>query len=390
MIPEPERQEQPPAQIPSEPLARKIWSFWVVVGFVSVIFFAIEIVLQLQGTTFKDSFFEVEWSAGGLLLVLQMLYIVASFKIVGPTRLGAVLLFGKPIYNVSSGLCFVPLFICTLEEEARLNIEREWPANPEKIYRGDGTSPEGFFPPNRITFGYPSKPDTNDPNDPRRDLGEDDPLNRRVTLEVPIFAVYRIDDFCKFLTTVGTTGEADRILNDIALGAIADDFGKFTPAVINKDLNRYTEKARRAVEEFADNNDFGISMATVQIKQLLPAHSLNEEIQKMSMAAAQKVATMTTAEGEKEKRRLEGEGDGLGEQARIDGRTAGYKRQATELGVPAMAVLGAETARVITENPGQKTVIVGTGGLAELIGVASGIAGSLKDGDRETPPEEKG
>jgi len=75
-------------------------------------------------------------------------------------------------------------------------------------------------------------------------------------------------------------------------------------------------------------------------------------------------------------------GDGWGGQkAILDGRTAGLKTMKDDLGLAPDLVLSAETARAITQNPGQKTVIVGPKGFSDLIGIATGIEKTLKDDD---------
>ena len=90
-----------------------------------------------------------------IVLACIMLYIAASLRIVGPTELGCILRFGKPLKNVSSGLVFAPLWIFTLETETKLVIQDELPTEPEKIYRGSERDPEGStVPPELAALGF--------------------------------------------------------------------------------------------------------------------------------------------------------------------------------------------------------------------------------------------
>ena len=83
----------------------------------------------------------------------------------------------------------------------------------------------------------------------------------------------------------------------------------------------------------------------------------------------------------------EGRGDGKGEKARLGGRTAGSKKMAKDLGVDPSVVIGAETARAITENPGQKTIITGAPGFRELMGAAAALGGAAQSSGRKDNEE---
>ena len=352
----------------------------------------IVVALILSGSEF--TLLGAKWNAGLTLFVFQFLYTLGSLRTIGPDKQGLVLVFGRSVFAARPGLVFVPLFICELELYPLTNIEHEWPGEPEDIFHGDGSPPEGSnkVPPNRITFGDYAEGKDGDPDDPdgfRKGLSKDDPLNRRVTIEhVPIVGIYKIVDPINFRQKFGSLKEADRILNDVALGAVADDFGKFTAAVVNKHLSKFTEKVEGAVRRFIDPS-WGIAILRVQIKQLKPSHGLNTQIEEMAKAAAAKIAKVTSAEGVREERRLHGEGEGLGQRARLKGFGDGIREGSALAGVSATSFLGADTAKEITKNPGQKTIVVGAGGLSEIIGVASAVGESLKAKKDDTPPDDK-
>ena len=115
----------------------------------------------------------------------------------------------------------------------------------------------------------------------------------------------------------------------------------------------------------------------------------------MAEAAAEGRALAEKSKGERTRLRCEGEGDAAAELARLKARTEGLSGMKDGLGIPAEVVVGSETARAITNNPGQKTLIVGTQGITDLIGVAAavgeGIASdSKKNGEPSTETEEGG
>jgi len=84
------------------------------------------------------------------------------------------------------------------------------------------------------------------------------------------------------------------------------------------------------------------------------------------------------AEGDRDKKTLEGQGDAAAEKAVLDARTAGLKNMMSELGVKGEVVMGSETARAIAASQNQKIIIAGSGGFADLVGVAVATGEALK------------
>jgi len=324
------------------------------------------------------------WNKGLVIFYLQVLYTIASLRTIGPTQLGARLLFGKPINALFPGLVFIPLGICQLRRETRLTIEDELPADPEHVFREElGKAEvippelvrEGYVPPIRITFSHPTEESS-------------DPLNARVTAEVVVVIRWRIVNFLQFLGVIGSRREARRQLQDVSINTIFPILTKKTAAEalaqleeINKDL----EKALRdmVAGEGVEDRPWGAQLANAQIKLISFSHGLNKEIEKVPEAKLERQATILKAEGEKEKRRLEGEGAGQAERALLKGRTGGLLAMKKALELPPEAVIGAETARAVTSNPGQKTVVVGTDGFKEIIGVAKAAGSVLREAEQK-------
>ncbi|MBU1159957.1 hypothetical protein KKD04_02130 [Patescibacteria group bacterium] len=328
-----------------------------------------------------------EWNWGWAMFFAQILYIVFSFKTVGPTELGAILFFGKPVKEVSSGLVFIPLGICKLQTETRLTIQDELPSDPQHIYRGEDKIPEGMFPPIRIPFGFPKTAEELGkldikfpPGMIRRELvvpPEDDPLNVRVTAEVDPIIRWHIKNYIQFLITIGSRKEACRQMEDCTIAALTREFAKITPAVALANLGTYSFLLEAEIWERIEG--WGIGLKNAQIKAINFHRDLNTAIGEVPRMKLKAKTITINAKAEKEQKQLLGEGDGLAEKAILDGRTAGLLEMKTQLALESDIVLSAETARAITNNPGQKTVIVGTKGFSDLIGVATGISKTLKD-----------
>ncbi len=332
---------------------------WVTIAY--VLFLLLIIVLSFFSTTIFGE--DLNW---GLAMFLSIvLYTIASLRKIGPTELGARILFGKPIDNVYSGFVFVPFGIFELLTAPCVFIQSELPSDPEHIYRGKGEVPPNMFPPIRIPFGVPIKPVVGD------GTLEDDPYNQRMTQEVVPVITWKIDDFVTFLSSIGSVKEAARQMEDVSIANLTESFALITPAVALKDLLGFSDKLKTTIE--AATNEWGVSIRSAKIKAINFNHELNESIIGIAQAHVKAKAAIITAEGEKKKRLLEGEGAGLAEKAVLDGRTDGLKKMMTNLGLKGSEVLGAETARGITNNPGQKTIIVGADGFGKLAAVAGTV-----------------
>lgn len=338
------------------------WVIATIVLFVNSFLLAAEYFLFSKYSVVIPGAEGAEWNWGWAVFFTQLLYIFLSFRIVGPTELGAMLFFGDPVREVSSGLVFIPFGICQLEKETRLVIQEEFPADPEHIFREEGKVSEGMFPPIRIPFADKQ--------------GEDDPLSRRITAEVVPIVRYRIKDYIIFLTTIGSRKEAKKQMEDATIALCMGELTKLSVAEALLTLQDFSQRLKKEIDDLVE--DWGIEVETAQIKAINFHHALNKAISGLPEARFQAKAVVEKAEGEKKKRILEGEGTGNAEKAVLSGRTAGLKKMAEELAIDASIVLGAETARAITENPGQKTIVVGANGFKEIIGIATAIGQAVK------------
>lgn len=340
--------------------------FWIVLLAISLSLFATEYFLLSK---YEASIFGEKWNWGWAIFFAQISLTLLSIGIVGVGEQGAIVFLGRPVKNVKSGPVLVPWPLCWIRKETVNLINEEIPDDPEKIYRGDEpTAPKGYYLPIRVTFAAPEN------SDPK------DPLNARLTLEVPAFFSYLIYDVGQFVQTIGSQEKVKKQAQDIVAGLVAEEFTKITPKKAFADLGKYSRMFRNRLEKIVKEQEWGIKIINAMIKQPQGTHELNRKISGAVEAGFQKQADITAGEGEREKRRLLGEGDGLAEKAVLDGRTAGLKKMKDELNISAEVIIGAETARAITSNPGQKTVIVE--GFKDLIGVATGIGKTLKEAEK--------
>lgn len=314
-----------------------------------------------------------------IVVACLLLYSAASLRIVGPKELGCVLLFGRPLRKISSGLVIVPFGIYTLVTETSLVIQDELPAEPDKIYRGSSedivgeTVPKdlqllGFKPPIRITFSDYDKTESEDTDKNGRVISQDDPYNKRLTAEVVPVIRWRIEDFIIFMGIIGSIDEARKQMEDTCVKIFTQQLTKVSPAIALCRIGQYSEDLQAKIEQLT--NSWGVKIESAEIKAINFSQKLNDAVQNVVVQERAKKANI-----------LMGEGLGGKEKAILNGRAEGLTKMHKDLEVDGGAVLGAETARAIAgegDKSSQRTIIAGSGGFADLIGTAMAIGESLK------------
>lgn len=365
------------------------------VAIISLLFILIEYAWLSKYSTMIG---EWEWNWGWAVFFAQIPYLILSFRIVGPTELGVRLFFGKPINKVSSGLVFIPFLICQLKKETRLMIQDEIPGPPEKIWRekkGEegGEVPKGMVPPTRVPFGSPrlkkeelkaeeieEEVEINGEKEKKkvrivRKLGirlpsdkkeldlpqENDALDTRVTAEVASVIRWHIDDYIKFLTTIGSVEKARIQMEDRAVSALFREFAKITPAIALANLGTYSFNIQREIVERTEG--WGIEI-DFQIKTIIFHRDLNNALSDVPETMLTSKAKVIGAKAE-----------GAAEKAVLDGRRKGILKMKEDLGVSPALIIQTEAARKIAEtSKGEKKVIIaGSGGFADLMAVGSAL-----------------
>lgn len=228
-----------------------------------------------------------------------LLYGLASFRTVGATELGAFLLFEKPLFEVESGLIFVPFLICSLKTDTRLVIQRQFPGEPEIVDKSgndkDGIA-TGKVAPIRITH----KGLTGD---------QADPLNLRLTSEPSFIVRYHIQkgNYVTFLTTIGDTKEAERQMRDTIESQARVQFGKMTPAQTLERLGDINTELKSEVDKLVAT--WAIDVLDTHVVDLDLGKTVNEALRNVPAAQLTKDATILTSQGEAQKIKLTGEAE---------------------------------------------------------------------------------
>lgn len=315
-----------------------------------------------------------DWDWGLALFLSLILYTITSVRKLGPTEQGVRVFFGRPVDQVSSGFVLIPFGLFELEIFPRGIIQNEFPDNPENIYRGKdgdhGIIPPGMKPPIRIPFGQPGQQGDS--------VLDRDPLNQRLIEEVVPVVRWSIKDCILFLTSGLTVEKAAAQMEDLCVATLSREFGKLTPAQVTADYQTHNNTLTSELQEAVTT--WGVAIESGKVKVINFSHDLNKAIQTIAEQTAKGKARTIEAEGLKQAAIRAGEGAGAAEKAVLKGRTDGLEDMMNRLDVKGPAVLAAETARGITNNPGQKTIIAGSSGFADLAAIGTILGEALAKG----------
>lgn len=262
-----------------------------------------------------------QWNWGMIILAILMVYLRQSFKIVGPTELGAVLLFGRPLYQVDPGLVFVPFLICKIMREDGTTIARQFPAEPELVDKsGDDSKPvkEGYKKPIRVaTASYNMLSD-----EMKKKIKGDinDPLNKMLVVEPSAVVRFQIIDYLSFLKNIGSLEKAISQMRDTVDTVLNIEFPKRTPSLLIQDKEEINKELLDKIEILVGDPDnptavaekkrsWGINVINAQIPELDLSKGIHTSIRDIVDSQLKRTATVTNAEGAKEKRELEGAGE---------------------------------------------------------------------------------
>lgn len=251
---------------------------------------------------------------GILIAVLNFAPIVLfafGYNQINVDEIGVVLEFGKPLFQVSTGLIFTP-FPFKLHKETKLVIEEQYPedekaenGNVSKIYVTHGTSQST----------------------------SNDALDNRITTSISIVCRYRIVDLKIFLASIGNKEQLRKQIRDIVVTTTQIECSKET---VGKNYSRLTEinsKLKTAVETLTSN--WGIQIITVLLQNIDLGGAINEALYNVPISIINKEVNKNNAQ----KIYYEGLAEADVYKALQYAKAEGYKKIAEELNIPEAKVL---------------------------------------------------
>jgi len=381
--------------------APRLWEVEINFTITNLLIFGVVIILWVTGN--PDS----SWSWGWFVFFLQIFWVLASFKQIGPDEIGVRLFFGKPIDQIGPGLVFVPIGFVQLRKLPTTDIPVEIPAEPEKVDKGNQDNPmEGKVPPIRIV--QPSWKEakyfddkgkltlTFDQLSPKRKAAiKEDPLSRGITTEINVRLIYYIEGGIPYIKHIG--GEDPSAVRERTKDAITATLqsvlSKVTPreALAHKDL--ISKLVLKSVEKLVgekqkggkpNNQWWGINIRATEVMQIDPGETINREMAKAAAANFVRQKTVEDAKATKAALTLEGQGEGAKRKSIHLGESEGLAAKALIASTAAgLEVSRLETVRAALSSGNHTTVVAGSSLEGAVLGT---IEAALKRSATPTPP----
>jgi len=399
---------------------------WLVLLLTIAFIVVVAIAIKFAIGNVKTPFFKEGINIASLWLGVGMAYTILSWRFwdpIRPDKVGVRVILGYPLDTVTSGPPFAPLGVAEIIQYPTATVQREFPAEPELIFRPKKDESEmipagsKLIPPLRITFAdihltteaakniFGNESEGGYFTVKRRDGGtemfnegaenaQDGLATARVTAEVSHISRYRIFDAVRFTIAVPPLEETNERIDEvfrqiedeqvIALNTILVQMttaqAMQNVAWINAVLFRKVCHRIKA-DDKGHSTDWGIDLEGSAIKPIQFHRDLNVSIASITIAVNEKRKTILDAEAAKQNLILRGEGTANAaytlEKKTLEGRAEGLiavaKVAASQSGQTA---IGAEVAREVAR--GGNTIVVGTGGMEQILGLAAAANAATK------------
>lgn len=346
---------------------------------------------------------------------VSLAYLIMSWQFYDPIlaeELGVRSVLGLPLDKVSAGPVYAPLGVVTIDRLPTATVQREFPAEPQKIYLPKDDEPDtppkdsGLVPALRITFANRPIDETEARRvfagfytvphggvglvfNPTAVIDDDGLSNSRITAVVQHITRFRIFNPIQFIIAVPPQDETGDRLDEVAR-QVEDE----QVIALNNILSQLTvDQATRNLpwinavlfhkvcvhikaDENGHSDKWGIDLEGAAIKPFQFNRALNASMTKTAEAAFNAVATVRNAGAAREAAILIGQGAAQAaqdlEQATLEGRAEGLAKIARLAATPeGQTALATEVARAVAD--GGNAVIVGTDGMKDIIALAAAV-----------------
>ena len=354
--------------------------FWVII-LISVLILPILATLAWYST---PSIVQI----GGLPINPQLLiplpfvaYVLAGFHKVGTDEVAGADFFGAPVHQFRRGLKWIPFLILNFNSEKSTFVQSEFPGDADHIQWSDEKE---ALQPGKVRPIYVLSGEN-----PEGIL----PTDKQMNLGISILAKFQLvqERFFDLVANVGPVKDAqrDEIRNAMTGGENVSDvmlevvrhlrdtstaiMGEIAGQLSYNEITTHLHLANKLLHKRLEKTviTWGVKITECRVTKVNPGHSFNEEIQKRAGAIATKDNLAIVAEGEKQKRILEGEGAAAAELAMLEARAKGYTAVAKVAETTSGQIaISAEVAGKLAESD-SNTIVVGTDGLKDLMGMVA-------------------
>lgn len=307
-------------------------------------------------------------------------YVIVSFRSVGVDEIAGADFFGKPVRQFSNGLKWVPFGLFHFQVEKATFVQSEFPGDSDHIQWSDEKTAlsQGKVRPIYLLTG--ENPDGKLPTDKQMNVGIA-ALAKFQLIPERLFDLIKnvgpIDRSKADEIRVTMTGgenvsvvmlEVVRHLRDTATAVMTEIAGQLSYNELRGHLNLVNRLLFLRLQRTVIT--WGIQLTEAGVTKINPGHEFNEKIQDRGQALADRDAMILRAEGEKQKRVLEGEGNAAARQKFLEAEAKGYAKIAEQAKTEAGQIaISAEVAGKLAASG--NTIVVGTDGVKDLIGIVA-------------------
>lgn len=321
-------------------------------------------------------------SLGQCLIAFQILWLVASVKMLRIDELGGVMFYGWAMVRVKRGPKLIIFGIFQIDRYSGAVNHNQHPAEPELIQKTADEVPLEMIgviqPDGSVLQRKKVRPLRITTSGPKAELGESDILNVQMTVEFTFWVRWVIVDPFEFsINAGGDIDSAVEQMRDQGESLLNREVTLLTPSELISSFKKLDSDLKKAITEAVES--WGIKVVGVGLTAPDLNHEVAKSLRDIPVAKAVAVMTRTTADADEYKLSKEGKGRGKAREEELAGEGRGYKRAAKAIGTTAENVLTAQVAR---DTVGQGDLILGADGIA----LALGFAKKILQPDPKTPP----
>ncbi len=327
------------------------------------------------------------WPLSIEIRIMAGLYALLSLRLIDTDERGAITVLNLPIFVSPPGPAVVLFLLGEVVRVPQTGIQREFPNDPEKTFKGkdDEPLPTGMDRPIRITTGGPL-PKAEYENGEHKGAGPH--LNFQMSVEQNAAVRWRIQEAFTFLVRMDGKSVDDKIADvnrqiaDGIVKVLTREYAKRPVGLVIHDHDKISDALIRELNELTES--WGIHILQVLLKAPDITREVNLKLSGIVEASAEADATTRKAEGTRQKNRLERTGQGEGEKGFIEAVGQGTKTAAADMQMDGREVFALTAAeRIIGDND---KFVFGADGLTQAVASGMTLADSFKNGGGQASP----
>lgn len=337
-------------------------------------FVALFVAITLTGNVTVFAYGEYVVTLQPILVGFTIIWLASSIKIIPFIEQGAIFFYGIEITRVGQGPKVILSGIFQLEKLTAEIQENHYPDDVEYIQHTPDSEPlqsitvqypDGTFQerlkvrPIRFISGGSSGTGV---------------LDTQMNGTITFWVRWSIDDVFKFLlATGGDLNQAVAQMRNTGVSEFMEEASKLSPAEIISGLQNLKDSLKNAVLKSVGT--WGVKIQEVGLGMPDFGHGVADAMSGVTRSKANAASTVIGAEAERQRIEAVGKGEGVAIQHKLSGEGKGLRDAAKHAKLTPEEILA---ARVAEKTVGEGSLIIGTDGIAQAIGIGKTILESTK------------